>query len=153
MLRTQSCLIPVLLYGAEVWGYSAFPEIRQIQQRAIRVFFWVHCFAPIAGIEGDMGWLDTRYRQWIRMLSFWNRLVTLTNDRLTRIVFDWNHDQALAGVTNWCSQIRDICRVIEIEEVFFNKQVCEVKFCEEKLKDIQEKEWKETISRKPKLRF
>ena len=52
----DSCVLSVLLYGADIWGYSAFPEIKQTQQRAIVVFFGVHCFAPIAGIEGGDIW-------------------------------------------------------------------------------------------------
>ena len=31
--------------------------------------------------------------------------------------------------------------------------VCDLHYCEEKLREIQELEWKETVSRKPKLRF
>jgi hypothetical protein len=149
----DSCVLPVMLYGAEVWGYKNFTQINRVQQKAMRVFLGVHCFAPISGIEGDMGWTAPRYKQWLRMLSFWNRLTRLNTDRITRQVFNWNYNQALLGHTNWCSQIQDIFRILVMDDIFLNKQACDLHYCEEKLREIQELEWKETVSRKPKLRF
>ena len=73
-----------MLYGAEVWGYNNFSNINKVQQRAMRVFSGVHSFAPIVGMEGDMGWLTPRYQQWLKMLSFWNRLNDLDTGRITK---------------------------------------------------------------------
>lgn len=149
----EACVLPVMLYGAEVWGYNNFANINKVQQRAMRVFLGVHSFAPIAGIEGDMGWVAPRYKQWLKMLSFWNRLVQLDTGRITKKVFDWSHSMAMAGYTNWCSQVQAICRILNIEDTFINREQCDLNYCEEMLRNIQEAEWKENVNKKPKLRF
>ena len=82
----NSCVLPVMLYGAEVWGFNNFPKMNKVQQRAMRVFLGVHSFAHIAGIQGDMGWTSPRYKQWLHMLSFWNQLTKLHASRITKQV-------------------------------------------------------------------
>ncbi len=43
----------------------------------------VHKFAPILGHMGDMGWVSNRGRWKLNILRLWNRLVLMSDDRLT----------------------------------------------------------------------
>ncbi len=52
----------------------------------------VHQKAPILAIEGDMGWIRTKVRQWVAMLRVWNKLIQMPDNCLTKKVFTWDYD-------------------------------------------------------------
>ena len=52
----ESCAIPILDYGASVWGFKSYSEIGSVQNRgAIRYFLGVYRFTPSLAIIGDIG--------------------------------------------------------------------------------------------------
>ena len=75
-------------------------------------------------MEGDMGWLSPKHHQWLKMLSLWNRLMELDTGRITKKVFDWSYGMAMAGYTNWWSQVQAICRILNVEDTFMNMEKC-----------------------------
>ena len=54
----DACVIPTMLYGAEVFGYIHPSNFEKIQKRALRFFMGVHNSTPIQAMMGDMGWTD-----------------------------------------------------------------------------------------------
>ena len=50
-------------------------------------FLCVHKFTPLAALQGETGWLLPKYRHYLRDLQFWNRLVNMSETRLTHDVF------------------------------------------------------------------
>ena len=53
----SSCVIPVLDYGAEVWGIYNCSELEKVQVSAARTFLGLTRYTPILGIEGDNYWM------------------------------------------------------------------------------------------------
>jgi hypothetical protein len=149
----DSCVCPVVEYVSGVWGFKKFKNIDMLQNRAARIFLGVHKFTPILVLEGDTGWLSPRYRRWINMLRLWNRLNNLENDRLTKVVFMNDYQLAGTNVKNWCSNIKSIFATIGEEEVYNNRQQCNIDYISAKLFLLQEEEWKTALTTKPKLRF
>ena len=74
--------------------------------RAMRFFLGVHRFAPTAGVVGDMGWLSLKYRRFIAMLRFWNRLIAMNESRIAKRIFTWFYDHS----DNNCFSILDRLR-------------------------------------------
>ena len=83
----DSCVTPVLDYSSGVWGFSKYNCLEAIQNRAIRIYLGVHKFAPTLALQGDMGWMSTENRQCLSVLRFWNRLLKLPDNRLTKRIF------------------------------------------------------------------
>ena len=76
-------------YCCGVWGYIKGPELDLIQNRAMRYYLGVHKFAPNVGVEGEMGWLSPKVCRNLGLVRFWNRLMDMDNNRLTKIIFNW----------------------------------------------------------------
>ncbi len=72
--------------------YSKFEERGKILNRAIRCYLGVHQKAPSLAIEGYMGWIRTKVRQWVAMLRLWNKLIQMPDNCLTKKVFTWDYD-------------------------------------------------------------
>ena len=145
-----SGVCPILDYCCESWGYKKFKEIDAIQNKAIRVYLGVHRFAPLLVVNGDMGWTNSHVRRKLAMFRFWNRLIKMPENRLPKIVFNWDMEQS--STLSWSKQMRSLFESIDLIQHFDNREhVCTSKvwallhenFC---------KKWAESISNKPKLR-
>jgi hypothetical protein len=83
----ESSVCPVLDYGAEVWGYVKAQKVENVHTKAMKVFLGVHRFAANVAVIGDMGWTPANVRRKLHMLRYYNRLVNLSNERLTKKFF------------------------------------------------------------------
>ena len=85
----NSCVVPILDYGASVWGFKTYQSADNVDLRALRYFLGVHRFAPnLLALYGDAGWTPSVYRRWLCILRYWNRLVLMDNNRLTKHAFN-----------------------------------------------------------------
>ena len=149
----NSCVIPVLDYGSEIWGFKQYSYQDVVQNKALRIYLGVHRFAPVAGLEGDMAWFSPSHRRWINMLRYWNKLISMENSRLTKRIFEWAHGLASGGTTNWCKDVFNILSAINKITVFENKQQVNIDECKLLLSQIQANKWFNILHLKPKLRF
>ncbi len=83
----------------------------------MRYFLGVHKFAPNFGVQGDMGWMLPKYRRFLAMIRFWNRMVHLDNNRLVKCVFNYDYDQNKL----WSTNIRNIAVQTRMAHVYENK--------------------------------
>ena len=89
----DTCVTSVLHYSSGIWGAQASVAIDQVQQRARRYFMGVHRYAPIAALHGEMGWYPLYIQRYVSIFRYWNRLVGMQNDRLTRIAFNTDFEK------------------------------------------------------------
>ncbi len=83
------------------------------------------------------------------MITFWNRLVNMDNNRLTKKIF--MHDFNLCK-DNWSSEIKTICSVADHNHFFNNIQIINPQQIENCLKVNQTETWLSELPNKPKLR-
>ena len=53
--------VPVMDYGSEVWDFKEFEQCSRIQNRATCFYLGVHNKAPIAALQGDIGWILPKF--------------------------------------------------------------------------------------------
>jgi hypothetical protein len=144
-------VIPILNYCSPVWYDLQVTKLEQIQTRAIRVYLGVHKFAPIAGLFGDMGWLPLVYQRKIDLIKYWNRLINMDDDRLTKkiFIFDWN------SKTNktWCHSVEKVFNQLNMNHEFENMINCEINSITTKIYNLFQENWITLVNSKPKLRF
>ncbi len=83
------------------------------------------------------------------MIKFWNRLIGMSQFRLSRKTFDWNY---ALGNNNWATDIKALFINIGIENVFAYKVVCNLTTAKNVLYVKMCNSWEEEIYQKPKLR-
>ena len=77
VLQTQlRLLVSITDYSVEIWRFNDFSKCNNVHNRAMRYYLDLHKFAPVAGMQGDLGWLSPKYRHYGCMLRYWNRLCT-----------------------------------------------------------------------------
>ena len=145
----KSIVTPVALYAAEIWGFKMYSFTNNVQNRAMRYYLGVQKFAPISGMNGEFGWLGTKFKKYQCIVRFWNRLIAMDDDRLTKFVFNYDYQQCKG---NWSDDIKCIFESLNISDVFVNKNICEMSIVTEKLFEVNKHEWRDEIVSKPKLR-
>ncbi|XP_062571211.1 uncharacterized protein LOC134233241 [Saccostrea cucullata] len=144
-----SCVVPFLDYASGVWGYSKYQAVENIQNQAIRYFLGVHRFAPRLALYGDIGWIPSYYQRWMNMIRYWNRILTMDTDRITRLAFDMDYRFCS---NNWCSEIKDIFQKLELEHVFNSQVPVDMKTAELCILRYYSSLWEDAVQNVPKLR-
>jgi len=101
-----SIVLPVITYGASIWGTRAYSVISKIHHRACRYYLGVGKYTPNDGVNGDMGWTPVIVSQWQAVLRQWRRLVNMDSSRLNRAVFIWADQMQSRACKNWNFNIR-----------------------------------------------
>ena len=109
----------------------------------------MHRFAPILGIQGDMGWTSCNIRWAINILRYWNRLLKMNGNRLTKHVFVWDYN---LQNNNWSAGVKRILSAIDMEYIFENFSICNIVELKQKQLEIFKNDWKTNLLYKPKLR-
>ena len=144
-------VLPILNYCCPAWYFCDNPKLEQVQTRAMRVCLGVHRFAPINGLIGDKGWLPLNHMRQIELIRYWNRLINMDNDKLTKKIFTFDYNSKKPKT--WCSSIEQVFKYLNMHDTFENVILCPLPKVENNIKDIFHKEWKAQIDKKPKLRF
>jgi hypothetical protein len=109
----------------------------------------VHPKNPIHALLGDMGWVSAQARRHCNMLHYWNRLVNINDNRLTKKLFE--HHYSLCK-DNWCCEIKTLLLSVELGHIYNNMNTCDVVSCRNSRAMIYEEKWKFGLTTKPKLR-
>ncbi len=107
-------------YGSEIWGFRYFDKVDSIQNKAIRIYLGVHRFAPIAVINGDIGWTHSSVRRKVCMVRFCNRIINLDPQCLPRKVLEW--DIHCDGNT-WSTNLKSILSRMNLSRAFNTRNI------------------------------
>ncbi len=150
----ESLVCPVMDYGSSIWGGKSYDSLTNVFNRAQRFFTGVHRLCPIDGFQGDMGWPSNRIRWKIESLRLWNRLVTTDKDRLLYKVFKWDmtcHDSS--NKSNFAARIKQILCEAKLKPLYRNQSVVDIEHVKNGLMNTLEDEWKNSVSKKTKLKL
>jgi len=146
----HSCVTPITDYCSAIWGQKDCAKIETVHNKAIKFFLGVHTFASTAAVTGDMGWLPPLVRRKLDLLRYWNRLVQMDNNRLTKEIFEWHFLNITRS--SILSKVCSLLRTLDLEEAFYDKECVSLEYCEERMMDIFTVEWRLKVEQSPKLR-
>ena len=145
----ESGIVPILDYGSAIWGFGEHESINSVHNRAIRMFLGVHRFAPISAITGDMGWVPSKIRRFVNMFRFWNRLIKMNDNRLTKKIFQW--DKSFSH-TNWSFEISELFNAVSLNHLFETEAIVNIDDARNKLIEHHKTQWCIRSQSFPKLR-
>jgi len=143
---------PILDYCSGIWGFQKFGYIDTIQNRAIRFFLGIHRFAPNLAVNGDAGWVSSTTRRRIEMLRFWNRVVDMSDSRLTKKVFMWDYSRR-GSKGNWNSDVYKLFVQIEKLDLYHSSAKVDIQAAKRLLIEHDKIEWYDNIQSVSKLNF
>ena len=82
----ETCIIPVLLYGSEIWGYEDLNDLEIFHRRFYKMLLGAYKFTPNCMVHGETGTIDIKTKVTIRMVNFWSSLVSSNNVKFSSIL-------------------------------------------------------------------
>ena len=145
----SSCVIPILDYCAGIWGIKGrFPKLDSIQNRAIRYFCGVPGKATILGFTGDMGWTPCIVCRDIEILRLYNQLVTMSLDRVPRMLMEFDLDSN----GDWSRNLKSLIGALDLSDNLTRRQKMDIDYAMKELLKMYEEIWQNEVECKPKLR-
>ena len=135
-----------------MWGNKGYSDCENVQNRAVRYFLGVHCFATLVGIQGDMGWDESLFRWKINALRLYNNFIAMDNNRLNKKIFLYDKNLALQHKNNWFADLYKTMVNIQMCEEINNMEIVPISVAQDKLGTYYKENWKLKIHAKPKLR-
>lgn len=144
----DKAVVPILLYGAEIWGYEKFDILERVHLKFCKHILKLKNSTPNVMIYGELGRYPISLYAKLRMINFWCRLLDNTNeDKLSCILYKLlyiNYNNYGIG-NKWMLFIKKIFDECGMSNVwhcqdYFNKKWIKLSI-EQKLKDQFRQEW------------
>ena len=84
----DSLVMPILLYGWEVWGYENIEILEKIHTQFGRVVLKVHKRTPACIVLGQLRRLNIKYHIDKKIINYWCRLLGQKDVKLSKTVYD-----------------------------------------------------------------
>ena len=153
----DSCVTSISDYCGEVIGYDQHPATLAVHTRAIRAFIGLPKNTCSVGVLSEVDWLLPQYRTRVRMVRMFNRIVKMSENRLTKKVFLWDKNLNDSNqMSSWSSEIKSIFSDCNMLHIYDNCSPFNVKSTTTEMQllfKIQQQNYlKAECQTKPKLR-
>ena len=82
----EKCVVPVLLYGSEIWGWLNLREIEVFHRSFLRMVLKPFKFTPNCMLYGESGCTDMHTKTTSRMINFWAKLNNGNNEKFSAVL-------------------------------------------------------------------
>ena len=80
-------IIPILLYGSEIWGYEKLSEIDVFYKKFIKNSLKLNLQTADCMVYGETGRLPISYYVNQRMINYWHRIATGSENKMSNIIY------------------------------------------------------------------
>ena len=142
----ESMVIPIVRYGAAIWGHKEFSCINAVHNRMCRYFLGVKKFTPNAAVQGDMGVRVPWQHQCDEIARQWCRVRNMTEHRCNKKVFIW----ANMYRKNWVTKTKELLHQLNLQDYMEADHIDKESILEatkEGSEEIVVRKWYETIQK------
>ena len=104
----EKCIVPVLLYGCEIWGCDIGNKIEDVQLKFCRMLLGVGSKTAKPTILGECGRHRLLVRCHLRVIKYWIKVIHLPNSTLIKACYDMLYLHCQRGRNNWASKVKHI---------------------------------------------
>ena len=96
-------ILPVLTYGAEIWGYQRYQVAERVQLKYCKVFMGVKSSTPDACILGDCGRYPIFIHTFKKALLYWFKLLKMPTNRVAKHAYELAVTLDKNGKESWAT--------------------------------------------------
>ena len=145
----DSVVMPVALYGCEIWGFSSTDIIEKLHLQFCKMILKVKKSTPTCMVYGELGRLPIQYNIDSRMLCFWFRTVTCGGNKFTTTFYKLMHRLHSSGTYSckWIEKIKNTLSVCGLSHLWDNQSSIDIEYnsfkrlCKDKLKVYYNRLW------------
>ena len=116
-------ILPVLMYGSEIWGYQQFDAIEKAHLFACKRLLNVGLQTPNATVLGDLARFPIFILTAVRCVKFWLRILRLPEERLTKKAYNMLIHLQENGKKTWTFHVMQLICTNGFLEVWLQQGV------------------------------
>ena len=141
----DASLSPVLLYGAEIWGYKSYKPLEKVHIKACKKFLGVSIKTTNVAVLGECGRLPLFVMTAFRCINYWCKILRMPNHRYPYKCYKMLHSLDNHGHINWASHVKNLLFNFGFGIVWINQDIESqdnflISFST-RLKDVAGQEW------------
>ena len=147
----EQCVIPVLLYGSEVWGFENLTRVEVFHRQFFKLVLKAFKFTPNCMIYGETNTVDIQTKVNIRMTNFWLKMKSskikisvMMNSLLSKL-----YEETENSRLRWHAKIKSILSDTGLSYLW-HVQVADYSHCKSEIKskcnDLFIDKWKDEVS-------
>ncbi len=117
---------PILLYGAEVWGYEKRPAVDRFYTNFCKYILGVGKHVSSNAILVECGKSDLSVDYHFKCISFWCKLLRMPDNRYPKQAYIFMRKLDLAGRHTWASNIRILLNMYGFGIIWLNQDMGDV---------------------------
>ena len=104
-------ILPILMYGSELWDFQQFAVIEKAHMFACKRFFDVSVQTPNKMIYGDLGRYPMFITSAVRCVKYWLRITNLPDERLPKKAYNMLLYLQDLGKKTWAYHVKEqLCK-------------------------------------------
>ena len=119
----DNLVLPVLLYGSEVWGYEDMLQIEVFHRKFLRLILHVNRCTPDCMIYGETGRGAILNVVKCRMVSFWSRLVSGKQSKYSYILYNLIKSMHVDSNTQYTSKTGSVPTTLYLKKLWNSKSI------------------------------
>ena len=104
----DSVIVPILLYGCEIWGFNNISDIEKIQIRFYKNLLGLNKYTSNVSVFGELGKFPLHVFCKERLLKFWLKTITNKNCIQYALYMDQLPDIRNRNCKNWAFKIKQL---------------------------------------------
>ena len=150
-------ILPILLYGCEIWGFHNTNLIENVQNQFLRSITKLRKSTPIYMVYAELGITPIDVHVKSRMIGFWISVLNKENTRLSKLMYNIMLKESKQGIRfKWINHIKEILISIGRPEMLDLKIINNPKAVKgnitKTLHDLSIQEWNAKLSESSKGR-
>ncbi len=143
-------IAPILLYGCEVWSYENCELIEKLHLRYCKYLLHVNKSTCSNMVYGELGRTPLYSQMKLRTVSFWGRLISGDQHKLSASMYKLIYALDAAGVYSspWLLYVRDIVNECGLSYAWLNQHInCDIDVFKNDIKNSIQDQFLQTWSR------
>lgn len=117
-------ILPILLYGCEIWGYQNTKIIETVHNQFLRYITRLRKSTPIYMLYGELGRYPVEITIKTRMIGFWISVVNSSNDKISKILYNMLYNESALGHNfKWITSIKNILISVGRLDLFYHNVI------------------------------
>lgn len=148
-------VLPILTYGAEVWGYSTHACIENVQNNFCKFVLNVPINAPNVAARGECGRVTVKVHCILKLIKYWCKLLQMEDSRLPRACYSMLYNLDRNGRKTWASHVKHILFKLGFGIVWISQEVGNITLfineVNQRLVDQAKQDWHAELDKYSKL--
>ena len=150
----DSMVVPILLYGCEVWGFENFELIESLHLKYCKYIMKLSRYTPSVMVYGELGRYPLKVNIYTRMIKFWANIILGSKDKLTYnaycVILNKHQAGGITEISGWLLKIKNILYQCGLNYVWDFQYATNKEFIASQVNDILKKqfiqEWNDKVS-------